>query len=118
MAGRLSIFGCGALIDRSIGFVTLAGGPLNCLNVQGAAPNTNQAPGVQPAAAPMPGYQYVQVPVYNVWTDPNVVGQLAVVVERANLVKNYGLTNMNPYCRLRVGHNMSNTRIAEGAGKV
>jgi len=64
-----------------------------------------------------PGYQYVQVPVYNVWTDPNVIGQLSITVERAALMKNYGLTNMSPYCRVRVGNNMSKTKIADGAGK-
>ncbi|XP_075256831.1 toll-interacting protein-like isoform X2 [Convolutriloba macropyga] len=64
-----------------------------------------------------PGYQYVQVPVYNVWTDPNVLGQLALTVERASLTKNYGLTNMSPYCRIRVGHNMCKTKTVDGAGK-
>ena len=96
------------------------------LRVNPKTPQQNPPAGAQvngysqagPYGAAAPGVQYMQTPVYNMWNDPNIRGQLVLVIERANLTKNYGLTSMNPYCRVRIGHQLTKTNASSGAGKV
>ncbi|EGT39712.1 CBN-TLI-1 protein [Caenorhabditis brenneri] len=48
---------------------------------------------------------------------PNTRGRLSVTILEANLVKNYGLVRMDPYCRVRVGNVAFDTNVAANGGR-
>ncbi|ELU11989.1 hypothetical protein CAPTEDRAFT_165206, partial [Capitella teleta] len=89
--------------------------PADFLRVGGAPQQQQQIAADHHTAAMLQAQQ--QLPGQPFSFTPQNISRLRITVVQAKLSKNYGLTKMDPYCRLRVGHSVFETPTAHSGGK-
>ncbi|XP_033216500.1 toll-interacting protein-like [Belonocnema kinseyi] len=88
--------------------------PYGFLRVEDINPQAQQEAADQQAALALHQAQMRSMPVQA--HDPRA-GRLSITITQAKLVKNYGMTRMDPYVRLRVGHAVYETHTSINGGK-
>ncbi|KAK0159721.1 hypothetical protein PV327_010806 [Microctonus hyperodae] len=83
------------------------------LSDQHATPQQQQEAADQQAALALQQLQQTMQPSIG----NSTLGRLSITIAQAKLVKNYGMTRMDPYVRLRVGHSIYETQTDSNGGK-
>lgn len=92
---------------------TLPSDFLRIVQSSGEAVNDQQRQEAMDAEAAMAlQQQLVGVPYAS-----NPMGRLTLTIVQAKLNKNYGMTRMDPYVRIRVGHSVYETNTDNNGGK-
>ncbi|CAI5437409.1 unnamed protein product [Caenorhabditis angaria] len=69
-----------------------------------------------PAPEPVAQPEIVQPRLVS-FVPPNTRGRISITIHEANLVKNYGIVRMDPYCRVRVGNVAFDTNVDGSGGR-
>ncbi|XP_012286622.1 toll-interacting protein [Orussus abietinus] len=85
--------------------------PNDFLRLEDDNPQHQQEAADQQAALALQQIQMQQ------WKERHGTGKLSITIAQAKLVKNYGMTRMDPYVRLRVGHAVYETHTDTNGGK-
>lgn len=87
--------------------------PNGFLRIEDRSPQQQQEAADQQTALALQQMQMQSMPALH---EPHT-GRLSITISQARLVKNYGMTKMDPYVRLRIGHKIYETHTDSNGGK-